>query len=136
MVNCCVHNSRFWSLSWSKLIQFTPLHPIYLRSISIFSSHLRLGLQSGFFHSRLPITLLNIFFFSNINNTRFGHLTPFYFIVQIFGLYHKFISSSLPSFLQSSDTSSQSETPLSSADIRKFILHNVSANITDFNKLL
>jgi hypothetical protein len=38
---------RYWSLSSARSIQPTPPHPISLRSISILSSHLRLGLLSG-----------------------------------------------------------------------------------------
>jgi hypothetical protein len=35
-----------WSLSWAISVRSTPSHPIYLRSILIFSAHLRLGLPS------------------------------------------------------------------------------------------
>jgi hypothetical protein len=39
--------ARQWSLSWARCIHCTPSHPIFLRSIPILSSHLRLGLPSG-----------------------------------------------------------------------------------------
>jgi hypothetical protein len=43
--------TRHWSLSWATWIQFTPSHPIYLRSILILSSHVRLRLPSGVFEA-------------------------------------------------------------------------------------
>jgi hypothetical protein len=36
-----------WSLSWTRSVQSIPSHPISVRSISILSTHLRLGLSSG-----------------------------------------------------------------------------------------
>ena len=41
-------------LYWVKFIQPTSSHPIWLRSVSILSSHLRLGLQSGPFPLGFP----------------------------------------------------------------------------------
>ena len=46
------------SLSWDRLIQSTPPHPTFWRSISILSSHLRLGLPNGLFPSGFPIKTL------------------------------------------------------------------------------
>jgi hypothetical protein len=43
-----------WSLSWSRSIQSIPSHPFSLRSILILSTHLRLGLPSGFISFWLP----------------------------------------------------------------------------------
>ena len=41
-------SARHPSLSWARSIQSMPSHPTSWRSILILSSHLRLGLQSGF----------------------------------------------------------------------------------------
>ena len=43
--------ARHMSLSWGRSIQSMPPHPTSWRSISILSSHLRLGLPSGLFPS-------------------------------------------------------------------------------------
>jgi hypothetical protein len=40
--------ARHWSLPWVSCIQSTPSHSASLKSILILSSHLRLGLPSGF----------------------------------------------------------------------------------------
>jgi len=39
--------TRYWSLPWPKKIPFTPSHSTSLTSISILSSHSRLGLPRG-----------------------------------------------------------------------------------------
>jgi hypothetical protein len=39
--------AHHWTLSWANRIQFAPSMPVSLRSILMFSSHLRLGLPSG-----------------------------------------------------------------------------------------
>jgi hypothetical protein len=44
--------------------QSNPYHPISLRSILIFFTHLRLGLPSGLFPSGLPTNILYAFLFS------------------------------------------------------------------------
>jgi hypothetical protein len=50
---------RQWSLSWARCIQsistYQPTHPIFLRSILMSSSHLRLRLPRGLFPSCFPI---------------------------------------------------------------------------------
>jgi len=50
--------SRHPSLSWARSIQSKPPHPTYWRSISLLSSHLRLGFSSGLFPSGLPTKTL------------------------------------------------------------------------------
>jgi hypothetical protein len=46
------------------LSQIDPVHPISVRSTSISSTHLRLGLPSGLFHSGFPTNILHAFIFS------------------------------------------------------------------------
>jgi len=53
-----VRKSPHWTLSWASWIQCAPFIPISLRSISVLSSHLRLGLPSGLFPSGLPTKTL------------------------------------------------------------------------------
>jgi hypothetical protein len=50
------------SLSWARRIQSTLPHPISPRSISIFSTHLRLGLPSGLLSPDFPTNNLCAFF--------------------------------------------------------------------------
>jgi hypothetical protein len=50
-----------WSLSWARLIQSIPSHPISLRFILKVFTHLSLGLPSGLFHSSFPINILHAF---------------------------------------------------------------------------
>jgi hypothetical protein len=53
-----------WSLSWARSIQFTPTHPISLRSILILSYHLWLGRPSGLLPCGVPTKTLYAFLFS------------------------------------------------------------------------
>ena len=52
--NTAFTSARHLSLSWASSIQSIPQHPTSWRSILILSSHLRLGLPSGLFHSGFP----------------------------------------------------------------------------------
>jgi hypothetical protein len=72
-----------WSLSWARSIQSIPVHPISLRSILILSTHLRLGLPSGLFHSGFPTNILYAFVFSPIRATCPAHLILLDLIVLI-----------------------------------------------------
>jgi hypothetical protein len=58
-----------WSLSWVRSIQSIPSYPISLRSILIFSTHLRLGPPSGLFPSGFHTNILYAFLFSPIRAT-------------------------------------------------------------------
>jgi len=58
-----------WFLYWARCIQSTS-HPISLRSILIFSSHLYLGLASGLFHSGFLTLILYAFQFKNPNQKK------------------------------------------------------------------
>ena len=55
-------SARHMSLSWLRLSQFRPAHPIPWRSILILSSHLSLGLQTGIFPSGLLTGLDTLIF--------------------------------------------------------------------------
>jgi hypothetical protein len=63
-----------WSLSWAISMQSTPSHPISLRSIVILSTHLRLGLPSGFFPPGFPTNIPYAFLFSPNRATCPAHL--------------------------------------------------------------
>jgi hypothetical protein len=63
-----VHYSVFtrphnWSLSWVRLIWFTPPYPTSLRYILILFSNLQLGLPSELFPSGFPTKILHAFLF-------------------------------------------------------------------------
>ena len=62
------------SLSWANSIQSMPPHATAWRSFLILSSHLRLGLPSGFFLSRFPIKTLHMPLLSHIRATCRTHL--------------------------------------------------------------
>ena len=53
-------SARHLSVSWATSIHSMPLHPIFLRSILILSSHLWLCLPSGLFSSGIPTKTLYI----------------------------------------------------------------------------
>jgi hypothetical protein len=67
------------------LSQFEPVHtiPSYLRYILIFSTHLRLGLSSGLFHSGFPTNNLYSFLVSPIRATCLAHLILLDWIILI-----------------------------------------------------
>jgi hypothetical protein len=58
-----LHKSPPLALSWARSIQSLPSHPISVRSILILSTHLRLDLSSGLFHSGFPTSILYAFLF-------------------------------------------------------------------------
>ena len=99
-------SARHLSLSWATLIQSMPPHPISWRSVLIVSSHLCLGLPSGFFPSGFPSNILCTSLLSPIcatcprpsHSSQFDHLNNTGWGVQIF----KFLimeSSTLPCYL-------------------------------------
>ena len=65
---------RHLSLSWTSPIQSIYPHPTSWRSILILSTHLRLGLPSGLFHSGFPTKTLYTSVSSPIRATCRAHL--------------------------------------------------------------
>jgi hypothetical protein len=63
-----------WCLSWAISIQSTSSHHISLRFILILSTHLLLGLSSGFFPFGFPTNILYTFLYSPIRATCPAHL--------------------------------------------------------------
>ena len=57
--NAAFTSARHLSLSWATSTQSMPSHPTSWRLILILSSHLRLGLPSGLFPSRVPTKTLH-----------------------------------------------------------------------------
>ena len=100
-------SARHLSLSWANSIQSVPPHPTSWIYIFILSSHLRLGLPSGFFPSDFPTKFLYTSLHSPIRATCPTHLMFLDFIARtILGEEYKSLSSSLCSFLHSLVTSS------------------------------
>ena len=75
-------SARHLSPSWANLIQCIPPHPTSWRSILILSSHLRLGLPSGFFPSGYPTKPLYTPLLSPIRATCPAHLILLDFITR------------------------------------------------------
>ena len=99
-------SARHLSLSSASSIQSIPPHPTSWRSILILSSHLRLGLPSGFFPSGFPTKTLYTPL-SPIHATCPACLIFLYFITRtILGDEYRPLSSPLYSFLHSPVTSS------------------------------
>ena len=95
------------SLSWASSIQSIPLQPTSWRSISVLSSHLGLGLPSGFFPSGFPTKSLHTLRLSLIRATCPAYRILLDFITRtILGEEYRSLSSSLCSFLHSPVTSS------------------------------
>ena len=102
-----VTSARHLSLSWASSIHSIPSHPTSWRSILILSSHLRLGLPSGFFPSGFPTKTLYTPLFSPIRATCPAYLILLDLITRtILGEEYRSLSSSLCSFLHSPFTSS------------------------------
>ena len=87
---------RHLSLSWARPIQSIYPHPTSWRSVLILSTHLRLGLPSGFLPSCFPSKTLYTPFSSSIHATCPAHLILLDFITRtILGEEYKSFSSSL-----------------------------------------
>jgi len=98
---------RQLSLSWASPIQSIYPHHTSWRSILILSTHLRLGLPSGFLPSGFPSKTLYTPVSSPIRATFPANLILLDFITRtILGEEYKSFSSSLCSFLHSPVTSS------------------------------
>ena len=82
------------SLSWASSIQSIPPHPTSWRSLLIVSSHLRLGLPSGFFPSDFPTKTLYTPLLSSIRAKCPTHLLDF-FTRTILGEEYRSLSPSL-----------------------------------------
>ena len=79
---------RHLSLSWASPIQSIYPHPTSCRSILILSTHLRLGLPNGLFHSGFPTKTLYTTLSSPIRATWPAHLILLHFITRtILGQY-------------------------------------------------
>jgi hypothetical protein len=98
--------ARHLSLSWASSIQSMPPHPTSWRSILILSSHLRLGLPNGLFHSGFPTKILYTPLLSPIRSTCPAHPIFLDLIRTIVGEEYRSWSFSLCSFHHSPVTSS------------------------------
>jgi hypothetical protein len=93
-------SARHLSLSWASPIQSSHPHSTSWRSILILSSHLRLGLPSGLFHSSFPTRTLYTTPPSPIRATFPAHLILLDFITRtILGKEYRPFRSSLCNFL-------------------------------------
>ena len=98
---------RQLSLSSASPIQSIYPHPTSCRSILILSTHLRLGLPSGLFHSGFPTKTLNTPLSSPIRATcPAHHIILHFFSCTILGEQYKSFSSSLCNLLHSPVTPS------------------------------
>ena len=89
-------SARHLPLSWAISIQSMPLHPTSWKLILIFSSHLRLGLPSGFFPSGIPTKTLYTPILSPILATCPAHLVLLDLMTRtIWGEEYRSLSSSL-----------------------------------------
>ena len=97
---------RHLSLSWASSVQSMPPHPTSWRSILILSSHLGLGLLSGFFPSGFPTKTLHTLLLSSIHAKCPAHLIFLDLVTRkILDERYRSLSSSLFRFLHSPVTS-------------------------------
>jgi hypothetical protein len=92
-------------LSWARSIQSMPCHPTSWRSILILSSHLCLGLPSGFFHSDFSTRTLYAPLLSPLHAICPAHLILLDLITWIIGVENRSLRRSvLCRFLHFPDT--------------------------------
>ena len=80
--------SKQFFLSWSRSVQSTNSHPVFLRFVVIFSPHLLIGLPSCFFPSGYPTKTTYALIFCPIRATRAAPLIIFNFITKML-FYHQ-----------------------------------------------
>jgi hypothetical protein len=89
--------SRYWSLSWARIIESMPPHHIFVRPILILSSDLHLYLASGIYPTGFPTrTLYEFVVFPCLSHS----ILYDFIILVVFGKEHKLRISLLCSFLQ------------------------------------